>query len=138
MKIDHIGIAVKSLKEAIPFYEEKLGLEKTAVETVKDQGVNIAFFRIGDSKFELLEPLSKKSPIARHIEKRGEGIQHIALQVENIEEKIKQMKENGVKFLSDKPSLGAEGMKVIFIHPGSSNGVLMELCAHLDEEGLDE
>jgi len=134
MKIDHVGIAVESLKEAVPFYEKKLGLKKTAVETVADQGVKIAFLKIGESKFELLEPLSKESPIARHIQKRGEGIQHIALRVDNIEKKIAQMKEEGVTFLADSPSRGAEGMKIIFIHPKASSGVLMELCEPLDKE----
>ena len=134
MKIDHVGIAVENLKDTVPFYEKQLGLKKTALETVKDQGVEIAFFKIGESKFELLEPLSEESPIARHIKKRGEGIQHIALEVEDIEEKVAQMKEEGVRFIGDKPSLGAEGMKVIFIHPKSSNGVLMELCEPLDKE----
>jgi len=134
MKVDHIGIAVKSLEKSVPFYEEKLGLEKTAVEIVEEQRVKIAFLKIGESKFELLEPLSEKSPIARHIDRRGEGIQHIALQVENIEEKISQMKNKGVKFLADKPSKGAEGMKIIFIHPKSTGGVLMELCEPLSKE----
>lgn len=138
MKLDHIGIAVKSIKETLPFYEDKLGLKKVAVEEVREQEVKIAFLKIDESKFELLEPLTDKSPIARHIKKRKEGLQHVAIEVEDIEEKVSEMKEKGVQFLTESPSLGAEGMKIIFIHPKSSNGVLMELCEHVDKEDLNE
>lgn len=134
MKIDHIGVAVTDLEESVPFYEQVLGLKKTGLETVPEQGVEIAFFRSGESKIELLAPLSEDSPIARHIEKRGEGLQHLALRVKDIENKVKEMREKGVQFLSDEPTLGAENMKIIFIHPRSSHGVLMELCQPLDEE----
>ncbi len=134
-KIEHIGIAVKDLKKTVPFYEDVLGLEKTSVEKVEDQGVNIAFFQLGESKIELLEPLNDESPIARFIEKSGEGIHHMAVLVEDIEEKIEDMKEKGAQFIGDKPTMGAEGMKVIFVHPRSSNGVLLELCEPAEEEG---
>lgn len=134
-KIEHIGIAVKDLKKTVPFYEDVLGLEKTSVEKVEDQGVNIAFFQLGESKIELLEPLNDESPIARFIEKSGEGIHHMAVLVEDIEDKIEDMKEKGAQFIGDKPTMGAEGMKVIFVHPRSSNGVLLELCEPAEEEG---
>jgi len=134
LKIDHLGIAVKDLDKTLSFYEDKLGLEKTAVETVADQGAKIAFLKIGESKIELLEALDEDGPIARHIAKRGEGIHHLALGVDNIEEKVSDMKEQGVRFIGEEPTPGAENMKIIFIHPKSSDGVLMELCEPLGEE----
>ena len=127
-KIDHLGIAVESLEESVPFYENALGLKKKGVEEVEEQGVKVAFFEIGESKFELLEPISDDSPIARHIEKRGSGIHHIALKVNDIEAKVKDMEDKGVQFIGDSPSKGAGGKKIIFVHPRSTGGVLLELC----------
>lgn len=131
-KIDHLGIAVENLEKTIIFYEEILGLEKTGIETVTEQGVKIAFLTIGESKLELLEPLSEDSPVAKHIE-RGQGLHHLAIQVKDIEAKVEQMREKGIKFLGEKPTRGAEGMKIIFIHPKSTDGVLLELCAPAGE-----
>jgi len=133
-KIEHIGIAVKDLEKTMNFYENILGLKKMAVETVEDQGVNIAFFQLGETKIELLEPLNSESPIAKFIDKRSEGIHHMAVLVEDIEAKIGDMKEKGARFIGDKPTKGADNMKIIFVHPKTTNGVLLELCEPLDEE----
>jgi methylmalonyl-CoA/ethylmalonyl-CoA epimerase len=115
------------------FYDDILGLEKLSVETVESQGVSIAFFKTGETKIELLEPLNDESPIAKFIEKKGEGIHHMAIEVEDIEAKIEDMKEKGARFIGDKPTKGADNMKIIFVHPKSTNGVLLELCEPLGE-----
>ena len=128
MKIDHIGIAVESLTEGLKFYRDALGLNYQGEEEVKEQGVKVAFLKIGESKIELLEPLNEESPIARHLEKRGEGIHHIAVEVEDIETRVKEMKEAGVRFIGEEPAPGAGNKKIIFIHPESTRGVLSELC----------
>ena len=126
--IEHIGIAVKSLNDAIPFYEEKLGLSCYAIEEVSDQKVKTAFFKVGQTKLELLEPTSPDSPIAKFIEKRGEGIHHIAFAVDNIDEKLEQLANNGVSLIDKKSRPGAENLNIGFVHPKSTFGVLMELC----------
>ncbi len=128
MKIDHIGIAVKSLTEGLKFYRDALGLDYQGEEEVRDQGVKVAFLEIGESKIELLEPLNEDSPIARHLEKRGEGVHHIAVEVEDLETRMKEMKEAGVRFIGEEPAAGAGNKKIIFIHPASTRGVLAELC----------
>ncbi len=133
-KIEHIGIAVKELAEKMYFYENVLGLKKLKEETVEEQGVKIAFFQIGESKIELLEPLNEDSPIAKFIEKRGEGIHHFAVLVESIEEKIKDMQAKGAKLIGNKATRGADNMKIIFVHPKSSGGVLLELCEAIVKE----
>lgn len=127
LKIDHIGIAVKDLNETLKFYTEALGLEIHGTETVDEQKVKVAFLPIGDTEVELLESTSPDGPIAKFIEKKGEGIQHIAFKVENIEEAIKDMKEKGFRMIDEKPRYGAGGAKIAFVHPKSSNGVLVEL-----------
>ena len=132
-KVEHIGIAVKNLDETMSFYDDVLGLEKLSVETVESQGVNIAFFKTGETKIELLEPINDDSPIAKFIDKRSEGIHHMAIEVEDIEAKIEDMKEKGAKFIGNKPTEGADDMKVIFVHPKSTNGVLLELCEPIKE-----
>ena len=132
-KVEHIGIAVKDLDETMSFYDYVLGLEKLSVETVESQGVNIAFFQTGETKIELLEPIDNDSPIAKFIDKRNEGIHHMAIEVEDIEAKIKDMKEKGANFIGDEPTEGADNMKVIFVHPKSTNGVLLELCEPIGE-----
>ena len=132
-KVEHIGVAVKSLDETMGFYENVLGLDKLSVETVEDQGVNIAFFKVGETKIELLEPINEESPIAKFLDKRSEGIHHMAIEVEDIEAKIEDMKEKGARFIGDKPTKGADNMKIIFVHPKSTNGVLLELCEPLGE-----
>lgn len=127
-QIDHIGIAVRSLDDAIPLYRDVLGLELLGSERVESEQVRVAFMKIGETKIELLEPLSPESPIARHIEKRGEGIHHIALQVEGIQEELDRLADAGFRLLNKQPKPGAHGTQVAFIHPRSTRGVLYELC----------
>lgn len=127
-KVDHIGIAVRSLEEALPFYTEVLGLEVQAVEEVESEKVKVAFIKIGETKIELLEPTSSDSPITQYIEKRGEGIHHVALGVDSIEDRMKEMQEKGIQMLQDKAKTGAGGALVAFMHPKSTGRVLYELC----------
>ena len=126
LKIDHIGIAVKDLEKALEFYET-LGMEAEGTEVVEEQKVRVAFLPTGDSELELLESTSPDGPIAKHIEKKGEGIQHLALRVENIEEAIADLMEKGVRMIDEKPRYGAGGAKIAFVHPKSTNGILLEL-----------
>ncbi|MFW5890176.1 MAG: methylmalonyl-CoA epimerase [Marinilabiliaceae bacterium] len=126
--IEHIGIAVKNLEEAIPFYENVFGLECYAVEEVADQKVKTAFFKVGDTKIELLEPTDAEGPIGKYIEKKGEGIHHLAFAVKGLEEKLKAAEEQGVKLIDKSPRKGAEGLNIAFLHPKSTFGVLTELC----------
>lgn len=125
-KVDHIGIAVKNLEEALKFYEA-LGLKADGTEVVEEQKVKVAFLPVGDSEIELLESTQEDGPIAKFIEKKGEGIQHIALRVENIEEAILEMKNKGVRMIDESPRYGAGGAKIAFCHPKSTHGVLLEL-----------
>ncbi|WP_432404907.1 methylmalonyl-CoA epimerase [Wukongibacter sp. M2B1] len=127
LKVDHIGIAVKNLDETLKFYTEALGLELHGTETVEEQKVKVAFLPVGDTEVELLESTSPDGPIAKFIEKKGEGIQHVAFKVENIEEAIEYMKEKGFRMIDEKPRYGAGGAKIAFMHPKSSHGVLVEL-----------
>lgn len=127
-KIDHIGIAVRDLKEAIKFYEEMLGLKVTEIEEVADQKVRVAFLPAGDSEVELLESTTPDGPIARFIEKNGEGIQHIAFRVDNVEEKLADLKDKGVRLIDEKPRRGAGGAMIAFLHPKSTFGTLIEIC----------
>lgn len=127
-KVDHIGIAVKDLDEALKFYEGILGIKVEGVEVVEEQKVRTAFLPIGDTEIELLESTEDGGPIQKFIEKRGEGIQHIAYRVENIEEAIAKMKENGIRMIDEKPRFGAGGARIAFAHPKSTFGVLIELC----------
>jgi len=131
MKIDHIGIAVKSIDESLKFYKDTLGLELKGTEQLDDRGLKVAFLKTGESDIELLESISEDSNIHKFIEKKGEGIHHIALEVDNVEEKKESMEEKDAKFIGE-ASIGAGGKKIIFIHPKSTNGVLMELCQHLE------
>ena len=134
-KVDHIGIAVRSLDEALPFYTDILQLPLLGVEVVVSEKVKVAFLKAGECKIELLEPTSEESPIAKHIEKRGEGIHHIALGVDSIQERINDMKENGIRMIQDVPKDGAGGALVAFMHPKSTGSVLYELC---EKKGLKE
>ncbi len=127
MKIDHIGIAVKSIDEAKNFYKA-LGLELRDIEIVKEQGVKVGFLKIGKSNIELLEPLNENSPVFKFIEKRGGGIHHIAIEVNNIEFALTMLKEKGFKLINEKPEIGAHGKLIAFVHPKSTGGVLLELC----------
>lgn len=126
-KIDHIGIAVKNLDETLKFYTEILGLELHGTEVVEEQKVRVAFLPIGDTEVELLESTSDDGPIAKFIEKNGEGVQHIAFKVDNIEEAIEEMKAKGMMMIDEKPRYGAGGAKIAFMHPKSTYRVLVEL-----------
>ncbi len=126
--IEHIGIAVKNLEEAIAYYEKTLGMKCYAVEEVADQKVKTAFFQVGQTKLELLESTEPEGPIGKYIEKRGQGVHHIAFAVENIEEKLEEVAEKGVRLIDEKPRLGAEGLNIAFLHPKSTYGVLTEFC----------
>lgn len=126
--IEHIGIAVKSLDEAIPYYENILGLKCYSIEEVADQKVRTAFFMIGQTKLELLEPMSEDSTIAAFIEKRGEGMHHMAFAVEGLADVLNETAEKGVRLIDKAPRKGAEGLQIAFLHPKSTGGVLTELC----------
>jgi len=132
-KVDHIGIAVKNLDETIPYYTETLGLTLLKVEEVASESVRVAFVDAGNVKLELLEPMSEQSAIYSFIEKKGEGIHHIAFEVDGIEERMEELRTKGIRILSEKPKVGAGGAQVAFLHPKSSFGVLYELC---DKSGL--
>jgi len=126
--IDHIGIAVKSIEEGGKFFTEMLGLKLQKVEIIEDQKVKTGFFPITDSELELLESTAPDGPVAKYIASRGEGVQHIAFRVENIDEALKELKEKGVRLIDQEPRKGAGGARIAFIHPKESHGVLVELC----------
>ena len=126
--IDHIGIAVKSIEQAGKFYTDMLGLKIEVIENVPDQRVNVAFLPVTDSEVELLESTEPDGPVAKYIDSRGEGVQHIAFRVENIEEALEELKEKGVRLIDEKPRKGAGGAWIAFIHPKETNGVLVEIC----------
>ena len=128
-QIEHIGIAVKSLAQAIPFYERLLGVACYATEEVADQKVRTAFFKVGSTKIELLESTSADGPIAKFIEKRGEGFHHIAYAVDDIEGALSELERAGVQLIDRVPRKGAEGLLIAFLHPHSTHGVLTELCS---------
>ena len=128
--IEHIGIAVKNLDEAIQFWEKQLGLKCYAVEEVKEQKVRTAFFKIGQSKIELLESTAPDGPIAKFIEKKGEGIQHLAVAVNGLQENLSELESKGVQLIDKTPRKGAEGLDIAFLHPKSTGGVLLEMCEH--------
>ncbi len=126
--IEHIGIAVKSLDEAIPVWEQKLGMKCYAIEEVKEQKVRTAFFKIGQSKIELLESTDPEGPIGKFIEKKGEGVQHIAFCAPGLQANLDELAASGVQLIDKAPRKGAEGLNIAFLHPKSTAGVLMELC----------
>jgi methylmalonyl-CoA/ethylmalonyl-CoA epimerase len=132
LQIDHIGVACSSIDKASPFWCEVLGLPVKGMETVEEQKVTTMFLPVGECKIEVLESTDDDGPVANYIKSRGEGIQHIALRVENIEEAIKELKEKGVRLINETPRIGAGGAKIIFIHPKSTNGILLELTEHAD------
>lgn len=127
-KVDHIGFAVSNLEESIKFYQDVLGLELHGTEVVEEQKVKVAFLPLGDTEVELLEATEPDSPIAKFIDKKGQGFQHIAFRVDNIEEALADMKAKGIRLIDEKPRYGAGGAKIAFLHPKSTNGVLIELC----------
>lgn len=126
--IEHIGIAVKSLEEAIPFYENVLGLKCYNIEEVKDQKVKTAFFKVGQTKIELLESTDHESAVGKFIEKKGEGLHHMAFAVKNIENSLEEVHSRGIKLIDAKPRKGAEGLNIAFLHPKATFGVLTEFC----------
>jgi len=126
--IEHIGIAVKDLQKAIQYYENILGLKCYAVEEVKDQKVKTAFFMVGQTKIELLESTSEDGPIAKFVEKRGEGIHHLAFAVNDIERSLQEVEQKGIRLIDKQPRKGAEGLDIGFLHPKSTFGVLTEFC----------
>lgn len=127
MKISHLGIATTGIDEALKFWEDALGLENVHTETVEDQKVRVAMLPLGETNIELLEPTADDSPIAKFLEKRGGGIHHIAVEVEDIEASLAKLKNQGMRLIDEKPRVGAEGCLVAFVHPASAGGVLMEL-----------
>jgi lactoylglutathione lyase/methylmalonyl-CoA/ethylmalonyl-CoA epimerase len=130
MKIDHIGIAVKSLAQAAKVYEDAIGLKVSGYDQVDEQGVRVAMLNIGESRIELLEPTGPESPIEKFMGKRGEGIHHIAVAVDDIEKTLDQLKAAGVRLVDQVPRQGAHNTRIAFIHPSSMHGVLLELVQH--------
>lgn len=128
LKIDHLGIAVNSIEDGRKFWSDTLGLSFEGAETVAEQKVTTAFFPVGESEVELLESTAPDGPIAKYIEKKGTGIQHVALRVENIEEALAELKQKGVQLIDQSPRRGAGGAKIAFLHPKATGGVLVELC----------
>ncbi|MFC2107372.1 methylmalonyl-CoA epimerase [Bacteroidota bacterium] len=127
--LDHIGIAVKSIEDSIPVYEKLLGIKCYSIEYVADQFVKTAFFQVGQTKIELLESMDTEGPIGSFINKKGEGIHHIAFAVENTNEALANAKENGFRLIDTKSRKGAEGMDIGFLNPKKTNGVLVEFCS---------
>ncbi len=127
MKIDHLGIATKEINEALKFWQDALGLENVHLEEVAEQKVMTAMLPIGDTRIELLEPTSEDSPISKFLEKRGGGIHHIAVEVEDIKDSLAKLRSQGVRLIDETPKIGAGGCLVAFVHPSSTNGVLLEL-----------
>jgi len=127
-RVDHVGIAVKNLDEMVKFYEDTLGLKSKGYETVEEQKVTVAFLPCGDSELELLESTTDDGPIAKFIEKNGEGIQHVALRVDDIDAALAELKEKGVRLIDQTPRYGAGGARIAFLHPKATHGVLLELC----------
>ena len=128
LRIDHLGIAVNSIDQGKNFWTDIMGLQFEGTETVEAQKVTTAFFPVGESEMELLESTAPDGPISRYIDKKGEGIQHVAFRVADIEAALQELKEKGVRLIDEKPRKGAGGAKIAFLHPKSTNGVLVELC----------
>jgi methylmalonyl-CoA/ethylmalonyl-CoA epimerase len=126
--IEHIGIAVESLEDAIPFYEKTFGFKCYSIEEVKDQKVKTAFFKVGQTKIELLESTDPLGPIGKFIEKKGQGVHHIAFAVNDLSGNLKELEDKGVRLIDSTPRKGAEGLEIAFLHPKSTFGVLTELC----------
>ena len=127
--IEHIGIAVKSLDESIIFYENILGLKCYRIEEVKDQKVKTAFFQVGQTKIELLESTDPEGPIGKFVQKKGEGMHHIAFAVNNVDSSLEELKKKNIKLIDETTRKGAEDLDIAFLHPKSTSGVLIELCA---------
>jgi methylmalonyl-CoA/ethylmalonyl-CoA epimerase len=137
MKIEHIGIATRSLENALGFWRDALKLDVTHTEVVEEQGVRVAMLPVGEPRIELLEPTRDDSPVAKFLEKRGEGIHHIAVRVDDIRETIARLEESGVRMIDHAPRVGAGSCLVAFVHPASSGGVLLELVEHTNSGVID-
>jgi methylmalonyl-CoA/ethylmalonyl-CoA epimerase len=135
-RIDHIAIVVPDIEQALGFYRDALGLELTHTERVDDQDVQVAFLPVGDSAIELIEPISEEGSVARHLSKRGPGIHHICLEVDDIEAVLGQLKSRGVRLVNEEPTIGGQGKKIAFIHPQSARGVLIELAENSKQQPL--
>lgn len=133
MKIDHLGIATKAIDESLKFWQDALGLDPIHTEEVEDQKVRVAMLPIGDINIELLEPTSEESPIQKFLEKRGGGIHHLAIEVEDIEKSLMKLKAEGACLIDEQPRIGADGCLIAFVHPKSTNGVLLELVQKLSK-----
>lgn len=131
-KIDHLGIAVNSIEEGKNFWTDVLGLDFQGTETVQEQKVSTAFFPVGESEVELLESTTPDGPVAKYIEKKGQGIQHVAFRVDDIDAALEELKEKGIRLIDETPRKGAGGARIAFLHPKSTSGVLVELCQKED------
>jgi len=127
-KISHIGIAVANIEEAAPFYRDVLGMEFEGTEVVAEQKVKVAFFAVGESRIELLEPTSEDSPVAKFLAKNGPGVHHVAFEVADLEQRLAALKAEGVRLIDEAPRMGAHNTRIAFLHPKASGGVLTELC----------
>lgn len=131
MKLDHIGLATRQLEEGLALWRDILGLEVDATEEIKEQGVRVAMLPIGDTHVELLEPLSPESPVGKFLSKRGPGIHHLAVEVKDIHASLADLKKRGARLIDETPRVGARGCLVAFVHPATTNGILLELVQHL-------
>jgi len=127
-KISHVGIAVSSIEEASPFYRDVLGMQFEGTEVVEEQKVKVAFFAVGESRIELLEPTADDSPVAKFLEKNGPGVHHVAYEVADLEQRLAALKAEGVRLIDESPRTGAHNTRIAFMHPRASGGVLTELC----------
>jgi methylmalonyl-CoA/ethylmalonyl-CoA epimerase len=137
-KIEHIAIAVRDLENSVKLFENLLGVKCYAIEEVEDQKVRTAFFRVGETKIELLEATSEESTIAKFVANKGEGLHHIAFQVENIEKSLSELSDKNFRLIDTQPRKGAEGLQIAFLHPKSVNGVLVELCSEPSDKKQEE
>jgi len=135
MKVDHIGVATRSIEEALKFWRDSLGLEVKHTETVEEQGVHVAMLPLGEPRVELLEPTGPASPVAKFLEKRGPGIHHVAVRVSDIRASLARLKGEGARLIDEEPRVGAGGCLVAFVHPSASGGVLLELVEHAADSG---
>ncbi len=138
MKLEHIGIATRGLDEALNFWRDALGLEVADIEEVREQGVRVAMLHVGETRVELLEPTRNDSPIAKFLEKRGAGIHHIAVRVDDIRRTLENLKQSGARLIDEKPRVGAGNCLVAFVHPSSAGGVLIELVEHTSENSTHQ
>jgi methylmalonyl-CoA/ethylmalonyl-CoA epimerase len=127
-KINHIGVAVKNIENSLPYYRDVLGMHFEGTEEVAEQKVRVAFFAVGESRIELLEPTAPDSPVAKFLEKNGEGIHHIAYEVDDLDSVLTGLKAQGVRLIDEAPRCGAHGIRIAFLHPKATGGVLTELC----------